>query len=123
MNEHAQDQVTDLIDPSVSAITTLLGSHAGDFLRAVLDPTGGVLESFRVAQVRHVPGSSVTVQYRASVNRPEQGKTSETLVAVSGIDVPREVPVFSDGDADIAFWRYPDDPFLPGLDDNHGLHG
>ena len=113
MNEH--DQPADLVDPSVTALGTLLGPEAEDFLSAVLNPVGGDLESFRVAQVRYVPGSSVTVQYRAAVRWAKQGKTSETLIAMSGLDVPEEVPVFSDGDVRIAFWRYPDDPFLPGL--------
>jgi hypothetical protein len=37
------------------------------------------------------------------------------LVATSGIDVPAGTLIVSSGDTSIAVWRFPRDPFLPGL--------
>jgi hypothetical protein len=57
----------------------------------------------------------VTVQYRAklvsSTGRPEV----VTFVAMSGVATPDDVPVFAADGLEVAFWQFPNDPFLPGL--------
>jgi len=109
-------------DSELPAAQILLGPGAEPFLVSALEAMGSRLRSYQVSQVRYVPARSVTVQYRADVitgaGRPEQ----TTLVAASGIRTPDEVPVFAADGLEIAFWQFPNDPFLPGLaaatDDN-----
>lgn len=102
-------------DPDQPAVEILLGPQAGPFLDAVLEGTGSRLRSYTVSQVRFVPSKSVTVQYRAklvsSTGRPE----SVTFVATSGVTTPDGVPVFAADGLEVAFWQFPNDPFLPGL--------
>lgn len=102
-------------DPDVPALATLLGSDADELLTAVARSLGGTVRTIERTQVSLVPGRSVTVQFRLDVNWRSEGNRRETFVATSGIDVPDGVPVFSAGDADIALWRFPSDPLLPGL--------
>ncbi len=102
-------------DERVPALAMLLSPEARGLLDAVLAPAGGSTQSVRVAQVRYQPGSSVTVQYRASVRWADGSSSNEILIAASGLKVPDGVATLSDGDVSIAMWRFPDDPFLPGL--------
>ncbi len=78
--------------------------------------------SYTVSQVRYVPARSVTVQFRAKIVTAAGRPAQTTLVAASGIKVPDDVPVFAADGLEIAFWQFPNDPFLPGLaaatDDN-----
>ena len=102
-------------DPELPALEILLGPQAGPFLDAVLEGTGSRLRSYTVSQVRFIPSKSVTVQYRAklvsSTGRPE----IVTFVATSGVATPDGVPVFAAEGLEVAFWQFPNDPFLPGL--------
>jgi tRNA A-37 threonylcarbamoyl transferase component Bud32 len=68
-----------------------------------------------VAQVRYVPGRSVTVQYTSSVSWPDGSTTAETLVASSGLEVAGPAALIEADGTEIAVWRFPNDPFLPGL--------
>jgi hypothetical protein len=103
-----------IADPAVPALETLLGEEGIELARSILS-VDGTAHDIKVAQVRYVPGRSVVVQYRARLARPDGQTSPETLVATSGLDVPGEAAVISDGDVSIAFWRVPHDPFLPGL--------
>lgn len=104
-----------VFDPDVPAAVILLGAGAEPFLISALEAVGSRLRSHNVSQVRYVPSKSVTVQYRADVitaaGRPEKS----TFVATSGIRVPDGVPVFAAEGLEVAFWQFPNDPFLPGL--------
>jgi aminoglycoside phosphotransferase len=58
------------------------------------------------------------VQYRTSVSWGGGEATSETFVAASGDRVPpRDAAVFGYGATRVAVWRWPHDPYLPGLSD------
>lgn len=103
------------LDPAVPALGTLLGEDAGGLLAAVFDGVGARLLRHSVSQVRYVPGRSVTVHYRADVAWGSAKPARELLVATSGIAVPDGTPVFAAGGVEIAVWRFPNDPFLPGL--------
>ena len=107
---------TDLpVDPDVPEVAVLLGPEAEDLLGRVLVELGTRLVSARIMQVRYVPGRSVTVQYRVEGERRGGGKSREIFVASAGIDVPDHVPVLSAEGIEVAVWRFPHDPFLPGL--------
>ncbi len=105
----------ELDDPKVPALRTLMGGEAGELLSTILGEAGGRVRSHRIGQVRYVPGRSVTVQYRVDVVWQSGKPTREVMVATSGIDVPDGVPVFAADGVEIAVWRFPNDPFLPGL--------
>ena len=81
-----------IIDPEVPARDLLLGSEAAQMLNLVTSEVGGTCTSARAAQVRYVPGSSITVQYTCSVAWNGDAETKETMVAVSGIEPPGDTP-------------------------------
>ena len=110
-------------DPEVPAVTSLMGDDASELLAAVLEEAGGRPRRHSISQVRYVPARSITVQYQVDVVWERGKPTREALVAVSGIDVPPEIPVFAADGIEIAIWRYPNDPFLPGLRAVHTPNG
>jgi hypothetical protein len=94
----------------------LLGAEAGQLLAAVAGAAGGSLESWSARQVSHQPDRSTTVQYRARLALPNDAIVSETFVATTGQRVPETgAAVFDNGQTRVAVWRWPNDPFLPGL--------
>ena len=103
------------IDEGVPALHTLLGRDAKELLGTVLGEAGAKVASSRASQVRYVPSRSVTVQYRCEVVWPETGDSVETLVATTEDPIPDHLPVVEVEGSRVAFWRYPHDPFLPGL--------
>jgi len=100
------------------ALGLLTGPDAADLLSAALATAGGELVSWRARQVDHRPGASTTVSYRARVHWSD-GERDETLGASTGLrDVsacPPGVIALSDGEHQVAVWRFPLDPGLPGL--------
>jgi hypothetical protein len=76
---------------------------------------GGALTSIRTAQVRYVPHRSITVQYTAGVRWEDGRRTRETVVATAGGTLPEDVPVMAVDGLEVALWRFPLDPHLPGL--------
>lgn len=104
-----------LEDEKVPAVGALFGPWAADILDAVIKQAGGSVETPRVTQVRYVPGKSVVVQYSANMTWADGRSGNETLIASSGIALPVEVPVVEIDGASIGVWRFPHDPFLPGL--------
>ncbi len=111
----AAGQIERPADPDLPELSLLLGPEAEDLLGGVLAELGARLVSSRIMQVRYVPGRSVTVQYRVEAEQRDRGKTREIFVASAGIEVPDHVPVLTADGIEIAVWRFPYDPFLPGL--------
>lgn len=107
-------QIEPPTDPAVPELGILLGSEANDLLGRVMGELGVRLVSSRIMQVRYVPGRSVTVQYRAE-GTANGVKVNEVFVAAAGLDVPDHVPLLTADGIEIAVWRFPHDPFLPGL--------
>lgn len=110
-----RERLAELADPEVESTALLLGNDASELLGAVLSHAGARIESVRPAQVSYAPRRSLVVQYVASVVWDDGLKTDETLVASAGVPVPDEVPRVKTGVGSVAVWRYPHDPFLPGL--------
>lgn len=105
------------------ADASLLGSSAllGDDAIAVLTPAvavaGGALLSARATQLRYHPGQRLAVRYAADVRWADGTRRSETLGAVvQRKPLPADLAVVESTDgARVGVWRYPHDPFLPGL--------
>lgn len=95
----------------------LTGPGAADLLHTAVGAAGGELVSWAPRQVDHRPGSSTTVSYRVRV-RWSDGVRTETLAARTGVhrtpDAPGVVRM-AEGDREVAVWRFPLDPALPGL--------
>lgn len=103
-------------DPKLPALRALLGSDATDVLSAAGTAGGFEVVAAEASQVRYRPGRSVVVQYRTSI-RDGNGQVSQPmLTATCGIDVGSDTPIVSGPEGvEIAVWRFPYDPFLPGL--------
>lgn len=104
-----------IIDPGVPARELLLGPDAAQMLDVAMSEVGGTCSSARAGQVRYVPGSSITVQFTCDVRWSTGAETNETIVAMSGLETPTETPLLEVDGVPISVWRYPHDPFLPGL--------
>ena len=104
-----------LADPQVPELELLTGPDASELLGAALAAAEGTLKQLSIAQIRYVPSKSVTVQFRADVRWADGRSSREIFVAAAGIDVPDNVPIVEGDGTRVALWRYPNDPFLPGL--------
>ena len=97
-----------------SAATLLTGPDAGDILRAALAPAGGDLLSWHPVQVDYRPGRASSAGYRARVRWPDGPVSDERFAAYTGTP-PEGTLTVGDGQDRIAVWRFPHDPYLPGL--------
>ncbi len=102
-------------DPAVPALRILLGPEAREVVSPALAEAGLGVESVVARQVRYVPSRSVTVHFRVELTPAPDSLGAITVVATSGIEVPEHVPKVASDDIEIALWRYPFDPLLPGL--------
>lgn len=103
-------------DAAVPVLTALLGEDAQAILQSATGHVGTEVLAARPSQVRYVPGRSIVVQYDTRLRDADGRERSPMLVAVAGREVPAGVTIVGDGDGShIAVWRFPDDPFLPGL--------
>ncbi len=94
---------------------TLLGPDAGDLLEVVLDKAGIELGSWRVHRVHRHGTDTLAVHYVAEIDEGD-GPRSVTMVGVvSRRQVPEGATVVRSGPAHIHLWRWPYDPYLPGL--------
>lgn len=99
---------TRFTDPALPAVGALLGAEAPAILEAGI---GSPLSEVRPTQVRYDPGRSVTVSYAA---HDADGRLA-TICAYAGRQKPDGAAIVSDGANEVAVWRYPHDPMLPGL--------
>jgi len=102
-------------DPDVPALRVLLGDEARHLLSAAVSGAGFSVDEISVAQVRYSPARSVTAQYRTRLTGRDGTTSRPMLVATSGLKVPDGPAIIADPDMSVAVWRFPRDPFLPGL--------
>lgn len=99
-----------------ASLRLLLGAEAGDLWPAVLP---GRLDELRVTGVTLQPDGAATVQYVATVTRPDGPATREALTATTGRRPPDgATAVEADVDGTplaVGIWRWPHDPTLPAL--------
>lgn len=114
-------------DPDGSVL--LASVEVADLLRAAAAHAGGVLVAWRLDHIDASPRRSTTATYAATVDWPAGApgsggavgpvRRTELFGASLRVDGRRgtdeRAVIFGDGDREIAVWRYPDDPDLPGL--------
>lgn len=100
-------------DPQIPSVVNLLGEAVPGPIAAVVEAAGGTATSGYPTQVTWWPGSSISVQYRVTVEGGEWAGNQD-LVAVAG-RIPRGAAIVGDGDQEVGVWRVPNDPALPGL--------
>lgn len=118
MGTTAPGELPDLLPDAArwpAELRLLLGEDATGVLAGAAEAAGGRLQSWKARQVTHQPGRSTVVQYRADVAWPDRPPTAETIVAATGERIPDGAAVLDDGTTRVAVWRWPVDPFLPGL--------
>jgi hypothetical protein len=93
----------------------LLGDGAAEVLSAVATGAGAGLGRWSPRSVSHQPGSSAVVQYDAELRWPDGSATKETIVAATGARIPAGADIVDTGTGEVAAWRWPADPSLPGL--------
>lgn len=98
----------------MTGATLLTGPDAGDILRAALAPAGGQLLSWRATQVDYQPARASSAGYHARVRWPDRRVSEERFAAYTGTP-PAGTLTVGDGEDRIAVWRFPHDPYLPGL--------
>jgi aminoglycoside phosphotransferase (APT) family kinase protein len=89
--------------------------NASALIEAALEPSMILTSEANPVQVRFIPGRSVIAQLSATVETDSEETTTETFVASIGLRVAPETAIVTAGNTDIAIWRLPADPFLPGL--------
>ncbi len=96
-------------------MSTLLGPGSRGLLAAAVGAAGGDLRSATPRQTSYEPGRSLTVRYDAAVRWPSGNVVDEMLVASTRTALHAGALVLDDGDHQVAVWRVPHDPALPGL--------
>ena len=104
-------------DTALPAAERLLGASALEILSPAVAAAGGRVDAVRVSQLRYDPGSRLVVRYAADITWSDGTSRTETLGAlVQPGDLPEGLAVVErDDGARVGVWRYPHDPFLPGL--------
>jgi hypothetical protein len=103
-------------DPAASVGPHLTGPGAAHVLEAALGAAGLTLEHWRLDTVHNRVGRSLSAVYAARVLDPDGTPHDLTLVAHVDRKVVPEGPVeVAIAGVPVRVWRFPDDPFLPGL--------
>ena len=103
------------VDPHLPLVATLLSAEADELLGAALAPSDGRLLAARPIDIAWWPGRSITVAYAVDVAWSSGLESVETLVAKVGDTIPEDALVLAGELGDVALWRAPHDPALPGL--------
>lgn len=102
-----------LTDPALPVVPELLSEGVPGPLAAVVSAAEGTVTAARLTQVTWWPGRSITVSWDTAVEGgPLAGRGS--YVATTQ-DAPEGAVLVGDGEAAVAVWRVPHDPFLPAL--------
>ncbi|HSK21776.1 MAG TPA: phosphotransferase [Egicoccus sp.] len=101
-------------DP-LAAARHLEGPGAHDVLREAARQAGATLRAATLRSVHHRAGRSITHVYAATLVTDGQAQEVLLVAHVDAKPVPEGALVLQQGDDRIAVWRFPNDPFLPGL--------
>jgi hypothetical protein len=101
-------------DP-LRAARHLHGPEADELLAAAAAAAGLELTTARLRSVHHRAGRSVSHVYEATL--AADGRAREVLLVahVDARPLPAETLTLRAGEDEVAVWRFPHDPFLPGL--------
>jgi len=104
-----------LHDDRLPAAEVILGPEIVPLMELVVAEAGGTLETLMRRQVLYKPGRRLVARFAARVSSGGQ-VTDETLVALTdGSGPPAGCLVVGDGERTVGVWRWPFDPYLPGL--------
>ena len=96
----------------------LTGPEAEELLKAAVEHADGILLEWHLDHVDANPGQSTTATYQARVHWPT-GERQELFGMSARASGPAmtdsRADIYVDGSREVAVWRYPDDPDLPGL--------
>jgi hypothetical protein len=104
------------VDPTTTVAPHLTGPGAAEVLEAALGAAGLTLDAWRLDSVHHRVGRSLSALYAARVL--DQGDAAHDLAVVAHVDrkpVPPGAVEVTVDDVPVWVWRFPNDPFLPGL--------
>lgn len=104
-------------DDALPAAARLLTPEARVMLAPAVDAAGGELLRVWPSEVSYDPGRRLAVRYGAEITWPGEEPRVETLGAlVTTGSVPEDLSVVLGPRGEkVGIWRYPHDPFLPGL--------
>lgn len=104
-----------LHDDRLPAAEVILGPEIVPIMELAVAEAGGTLETLVRRQVLHKPGRRLVARFAARVSWGGRS-TDETLVAVADESgPPAGCLVVGDGERTVGVWRWPFDPYLPGL--------
>ncbi len=103
-------------DPAAAVRHHLVGPDADEVLGAALGAAGLTLDGWRLDSVHHRVGRSLSVLYAARVLDADGAAHDLALVAhVDRKPVPPGPVEVTVAGTSVWVWRFPNDPFLPGL--------
>lgn len=105
-------------DPRLPVLTELLNAPVPGPVRAALQAAGAEVQACRVASVSWSPGSSARVSYDVLIDPGAPGLEAGGWigpVVVAAGRLPSGAFLVGDGEQQVAVWRVPHDPGLPGL--------
>jgi hypothetical protein len=103
-------------DPAAAVSAHLTGPDAADVLGAALEAADLELDGWRLDSVHHRVGRSLSTVYAARVVTGDEQVHDLALVAhVDAKPVPEGAVTVDVAGTPVSVWRFPNDPFLPGL--------
>jgi hypothetical protein len=104
-------------DPEFPAAPALLGGAGADVVAAALAQEGGEVVELRTDFVLYTPGSGMTLNYVVRVDWGVDRFSDETLVVQARRYRSPRPGLFTAEVAgtQVGAWRFPNDPYLPGL--------
>jgi hypothetical protein len=104
------------LDPAAAVSAHLTGPDAADVLGAALEAADLRLDGWRLDSVHHRAGRSLSTVYAARVVTADEQAHDLALVAhVDAKPVPGGAVTVDVAGTPVSVWRFPNDPFLPGL--------
>ena len=97
-------------DPQLPLLADLLDREAARLLLDAALPE--TIAAVRITDVAYQPGRLITVRYSIEV---AGAPAPVVITAMHGAGMPAGGVRVSDGAGEVALWRFPDDPGLPGL--------
>ncbi len=101
-------------DP-LRAARNLIGDRGAQVLAAACDAAGAALVTSTLRSVHHRPGRSVSHVYEVVLHAAGADREVLLVSHVDSRDLPEGAFVLEQGPDRVAVWRFPQDPYLPGL--------
>lgn len=98
-----------------TAIDLLIGTDAAPVLQAALAASGLGFTEHAIRSVHRRGGSSASVVYDVGIVEGGEDRKAQLVAHVSARTIPDGATVVQAGDLAIHVWRFPNDPYLPGL--------